>query len=65
MFQRILTETERKIIKAFLTRGGEKKTDIRTIFYRANKYLPAIESDLQLLKQLQAGYIRKQIRKKI
>jgi hypothetical protein len=59
MFQRILTEKERRHAKAYLKADGEKGSIVRSLASRAKKHLPAIEADLALLKQLLQTYERK------
>ena len=56
MFTRILTEVERKHIRAYLKQDGEKKVEIRKIVSGARKHLPTIRSDLELLDKLLAIY---------
>ena len=51
MRQRILTETERKEIEAFLD-GKKSTTIIRMLKYRAKKFLPAIKEEIKLLENL-------------
>ncbi|MCW3997386.1 MAG: hypothetical protein NWF10_02315 [Candidatus Bathyarchaeota archaeon] len=51
MKQRILTERERKEIRAFF--GGKKSTTIiRMLKYRAKKFLPIIKEDIKSLETL-------------
>ena len=59
MFTRILTEIERKRIKAYLRQDGEKAVPVRIIASRAKKFMPAIRSDLELLEKLLATYTLK------
>jgi len=56
MFTRILTEVERKHIRAYLKQDGAKKIEIRKIVYGARKHLPTIQSDLELLRKFLATY---------
>ena len=56
MFTRILTDIERKHIRAYLKEDGEKKIQIRKVVYGARKHLPTIRSDLELLEQLLRAY---------
>ena len=58
MFTRILTELERKQAKAYLKQDGEKTLNIRVLAIRARKFLPQIEQDIELLKQLAQSYER-------
>lgn len=51
MFFRILMNYERRKIRKYLS-NGERLSEVRTIVWRANKYLQQIESDLTLIKQL-------------
>jgi len=56
MFTRILTDLERRRIRAYLKVDGEKESAIRTIATRANQFLPRIEQDIELLKALLGTY---------
>jgi len=56
MFTRILTEVERKHIRAYLKQDGKKEIQIRKVVYGARKHLPTIRSDIQLLEKLLATY---------
>ena len=56
MFTRILTDVERKRIRAYLKNVGRKETPLRMIAYRAKRYLPTIRSDLELLEKLLQAY---------
>jgi hypothetical protein len=56
MFSRILTAYERRKIQKFLSANGKKANDMRTIVWRANRYLPTIEQDLALIRRLLAAY---------
>jgi len=56
MFTRILTDVERKRIRAYLKKDGTKETALRMITYRAKRYLPTIRSDLELLEELLQAY---------
>jgi hypothetical protein len=56
MFQRILTDLERKAIKAYLKADGEKESVVRALASRARRHLPTIKSDLELLEKLLATY---------
>lgn len=58
MFTRILTEKERKRIQAYLRADGERTSAIRTILTRGRQFLPKIEADLALVKELLAAYER-------
>jgi len=55
MFSRILTDYERRKIRKHLS-NGERLSEVRTIAWRANKYLPQIKSDLALLERFLAAY---------
>jgi hypothetical protein len=59
MFTRVLTELERKQAKAYLKQDGEKTLNIRVLAIRAKKFLPQIDEDTKLLKQLIQTYERK------
>jgi hypothetical protein len=56
MFQRILTDLERKRIKAYLRADGERNSIVRALASRARRFLPQIEEDTHLLKQLLNTY---------
>jgi len=58
MFTRVLTELERKQARAYLKQDGEKTLNIRVLAIRAKKFLPQIEEDTSLLKQLVQTYER-------
>jgi len=58
MFTRVLTELERKRVKAYLKTNGERSSVIRGLASRANKHLAQIEEDTRLLKELLAIYER-------
>jgi len=51
MFQRILTELERNEIARYLETGKSSQI-IRNLRHRARKFLPLIEKDVDLLKEL-------------
>ena len=59
MFTRILTEVERRHIKAYLKQDGEKEIQVRKVVYGARRHLPAIRSDLELLEKLLGTYTAK------
>lgn len=57
MFQRLLTDLERKRIQAYLRTSGKKRTvPIWTLIARAHKNLPAIDKDRELLIKLVKTY---------
>jgi len=56
MFTRILTDVERKRIRAYLKKDGRKETPLRMIAYRAKRHLPTIHSDVELLEKLLQAY---------
>ena len=56
MFTRILTQKERKRIQAYIRSDGERSSAIRTIVTRGKQFLPRIEADLALVKQLLNAY---------
>ena len=58
MFTRVLTVLERRRIKTYLKQDGEREAAIRKIVNRGKVYLPQIEQDLQLLKELLEAYAR-------
>ena len=58
MFTRILTDLERRRIKAYLKQDGERDLAIRKIVNRGKTYLPQIEADLAFVKELLTAYER-------
>jgi len=58
MFTRILTEKERRRIRAFIKVDGEKETFMTVLATRCRQHLPQIERDLGLIKQFMAAYER-------
>jgi hypothetical protein len=58
MFTRILTGLERRRIKIYLKQDGEREAPIRKLVNRGRTYLPQIEADLSLVKELLATYER-------
>jgi hypothetical protein len=58
MFTRILTDLERKRLRAYLKADGKKSSVVRSLSSRARRYLPQIEEDLRLLRELLETYER-------
>jgi hypothetical protein len=58
MFQRILTEKERRQAKLYLKEDGDRTSIIRSLASRAKKHLPTIKADLTLLRQVLEVYER-------
>jgi len=56
MFTRLLTDLERRRIKAYIKADGERDSSIRQLIARYNKHLPQIKVDLELLRQLASTY---------
>jgi len=56
MHSKILSDVERKLIRAFLKANGEKSMHMRVVATRARLYLPQIKRDLELLEKLLATY---------
>jgi hypothetical protein len=57
LFQRVLTDLERKRIRAYLrTSSRRRPVPIRTLISGAHKYLPAIDMDRELLVKLVKTY---------
>ena len=56
MFTRILTDLERRRIKTYLKQDGERDVPIRKLVNRGKTFLPQIESDLVLVKDLLERY---------
>jgi len=59
MFTRILTDLERKKIRAFLKADGEKNVFIRTVASRCRKHLSQINRDLAIIDEFLAHYEKK------
>ena len=62
MRPRILSPLEERQIRTYLKANGEKNLNVRVLVSRTRNYLPQIEKDLALLKQLLQTYDRKKIR---
>jgi len=58
-----LTDEERRLVEKWLRADGEKETHIRVVAARARKFMPQIELDLALLKQLLKTYDRNKIKR--
>jgi len=56
MFERILTDLERKKLKAYIKADGAKEGVIRGLVSRARRHLPLLKADLGLLEQLMERY---------
>jgi len=56
MFTRILTEHERKQIRAFIKADGEKTTGLRVLATRCRQNRKLIESDLALIVEFLKHY---------
>ena len=56
MFQRILTDLERKRIRAYLKADGERTEAIQNVVSRMRRYGPRIKEDLELVEQLISVY---------
>ena len=56
MFTRILTALEREVAAKYLKRGGAKIGHIQVLVSRANKHLPTIRNDTELLEKLLTQY---------
>ena len=56
MFTRILTDKERKRIQAYLRADGERTSAIRTILTRGKQFLPRIEQDIMMIRELMVRY---------
>jgi len=56
MFTRVLTDLERRQVKDFLKRNGKRTPAIQVIVSRARKYLPSINTDVELLERLIQAY---------
>jgi hypothetical protein len=58
MFSRILTDLERRQVKAYLKANGERTHNVHVLVSRSRAYLPHIKSDLELLERFLATYER-------
>jgi hypothetical protein len=58
LFTRILTDVERRKIKAWLEKDGEREVAVRKIAYLSKRDLPRIKSDLVLLERFLAAYCK-------
>jgi len=56
MFQRLLTDLERKRIRSYLKADGERDDAIRTLVSRMKHHGPKIREDLELLERLVKVY---------
>jgi hypothetical protein len=56
LFQRVLTDLERRRVKAYLKADGEKSSVVRALASRARRYLPVIKEDVELLERLLETY---------
>jgi hypothetical protein len=56
MFQRILTDKERRQAKKYLEDDGARNSIVRSLVSRGKKHLPILEADLAVLKQLVETY---------
>jgi len=65
LFTRLLTDLERKRVRAYLKADGERSSIIRALASRARRYTPQIEEDLRLVKELLETYEYSKARAKI
>jgi hypothetical protein len=63
MFTHLLTDLERKRIRAFLKADGEKGSAIRGLATRARQFLPSIEEDLTLMHKFLQHYENSALKK--
>jgi len=56
MFTRVLTDLERKRVRAYLHADGERESVIRALASRARRYLPQIKKDVEVLERLMRTY---------
>jgi hypothetical protein len=56
MNPKILTDLERRKIRAYLKADGEKDVYIRQVIFRGKRCLPRIKEDLELLERLVQVY---------
>ena len=56
MFTHLLTDLERKRIRAFIKADGEKGSAMRGLATRGRQYLPRIEEDLRLIHEFLQHY---------
>jgi hypothetical protein len=54
----ILTDLERKQAKAYVKQDGLRNVNVRVLTVRAQRYLPRIEEDVELLQQVLDTYRR-------
>jgi len=62
MFTRVLTENERKKIRAYLKADGKRDNIIRTLVMRGKRYEKTILDDLDLLRRLITEYEKQKTR---
>jgi hypothetical protein len=48
----ILTDLERKQAKAYVKQDGQRTVNVRVLTIRAQRYLPKLKEDLELLQQV-------------
>jgi len=58
MHPRILSPLEERQIKTYLKQDGEKSMSVRVLVTRARRFLPQVEKDLALVKELLGSYER-------
>jgi hypothetical protein len=56
VFTRVLTDLERRQAKDFLRHNGAKTPNVQVLVCRARKYLPNINTDVELLERLIQAY---------
>jgi hypothetical protein len=56
MHKSILSDLERRRIRAFIKADGEKSSAIRGLTTRCQKYLPTIKEDLALIEEFMKHY---------
>ncbi|MCJ7505583.1 hypothetical protein MUP05_03805 [Candidatus Bathyarchaeota archaeon] len=56
MFTRILTEKERRHMRAFIKADGEKATFMTVLATRCRKHVPQIRKDLALIEEFMTHY---------
>jgi hypothetical protein len=59
----ILTDLERKQAKAYVKQDGHRTVNVRVLTIRAQRYLPRIKEDVELLQQVLDTYEREKAKK--
>ena len=62
MFTHLLTDLERKRIRAFIKADGEKVSAMRGLATRSRQYLPEIEEDLAFIREFLQHYEQEKVK---